>query len=90
MLYVNILKCIYIYYSIFFTAPKIHTPKDSKRSLNFYSQDNIESENNLNSSSELNDVLPLSQTSVVSFNLDENTENEVSNSMTGLYVIPLI
>jgi hypothetical protein len=69
-------------YSILFTVPKIHTPKDSKRSLNFYSQDNIELEGNLNSSSDLNDVLPLSQTSVVSLNLDDNTKNEVSNSMT--------
>lgn len=70
------------------TVPKVHTPKDSKRSLNFCSQENIETEGNLNSSSELNDVLPLSQTSVVSFNLDDVNENEVSNSMTGFFVAP--
>lgn len=63
---------------LLFTVPKICSPKDSKRSLNFFSQENIESDGNLNSSSELNGVLPLSQTSVVSFNLDDKNENEVS------------
>lgn len=58
-----------------FTVPKTKTLKDSKRTLQFSSQENIESKVNLNSSSELNGVLPLSQTSVVSFNLDD--ENEV-------------
>lgn len=56
---------------------KIYSPKDSKRSLNFFSQENNESERNHNLSSELNGVLPLSQTSVVSFNLDDNDENQV-------------
>jgi len=60
-----------------FTATKINTPKDSKRSLNFFSQENIEPVVNLNSSSELNGVFPLSQTSVVSFNLDDINENKV-------------
>lgn len=55
---------------------KIYSPKDSKRSLNFFSQEDIESENH-NLSNDLNGVLPLSQTSVVSFNLDDNDENQV-------------
>lgn len=68
-----------LYYYFIVLVPKICTPKDSKRSLNFYSEEKIESEGNLNLSSELNGVFPLSQTSVVSFNLDDNNENEVCN-----------
>lgn len=58
-------------------APKIHTPKNSRRSLNYFPEENIEFEENVNLSSEFNGVFPLSQTSVVSFNLDNNKENEV-------------
>lgn len=66
-------------YSLFllFIAVKICSPKDSRRSLKFSSNEKIESERNFNLSSELNGVFPLSQTSVVSFNLDDNNENEV-------------
>lgn len=64
-----------VFILLLFTVPKTKTLKDSKRTLQFSSQENIESKVNLNSSSELNGVLPLSQTSVVSFNLDD--ENEV-------------
>lgn len=60
-----------------FTVPKICSPKDSKRSLNFFSQENVEAQGNMNLSSELNGVFPLSQSSVVSFNLDDNNENVV-------------
>lgn len=66
--------------------PKICSPKDSKRSLNFCSQENIESEENLNSSNELNGVFPLSQTSVVSFNLDDNNESEVCYFIIILFI----
>jgi len=59
------------------TAPKINTPKDSKRSLNFFPEENIEPKENLNLSSELNGVFPLSQTSVGSLNLDNGHRNEV-------------
>jgi len=62
---------------LLFIAVKICSPKDSRRSLKFSSNDKIESEGNFNLSSELNGVFPLSQTSVVSFNLDDNNEDEV-------------
>lgn len=61
-------------------APKCITPKDSKRSLNFLSQESTVLEDNFNLSSELNGVFPLSQqsqTSEVSFHLDDNNETEV-------------
>ncbi|KAL4090783.1 hypothetical protein QTP88_025559 [Uroleucon formosanum] len=65
-------------------AVKICSPKDSRRSLKFSSRfssnEKIESEGNLNLSSELNGVFPLSQTSVVSFNLNDNNENEAQPS----------
>jgi len=76
-----ILTIIILYYipSLFllFIAVKICSPKDTRRSLKFSSKEKVEYEENFNLSSELNGVFPLSQTSVVSFNLDDNNENEV-------------
>jgi len=43
----------------------------------FSSNEKVEYEGNFNLSSELNGVFPLSQTSVISYNLDDNNENEV-------------
>lgn len=66
------------YFLILFTAPKIFTPKDSKRSLKFSPKETSKSESYFNLSSESNgDVFPLSQTSVVSFNLDDDLNKEV-------------
>lgn len=89
--YVFIIKCtmkcankvtlIHFYFILLLlTAPKCITPKDSKRSLNFFSQESSVLEDNFNLSSELNGVFPLSQpsqTSEVSFNLGDNNETEV-------------
>ncbi|XP_060851143.1 chromosome transmission fidelity protein 18 homolog [Rhopalosiphum padi] len=61
-------------------AIKICSPKDTRRSLKFSSTEKVESEGNLNLSSELNGVFPLSQTSVVSFNLDDSDKNEAEQS----------
>ncbi|XP_015371775.1 PREDICTED: chromosome transmission fidelity protein 18 homolog [Diuraphis noxia] len=61
-------------------AVKICSPKDTRRSLKFSSNERVEYEGNFNLSSELNGVFPLSQTSVVSCNLDGNNENEVQPS----------
>ncbi|XP_026823474.1 chromosome transmission fidelity protein 18 homolog [Rhopalosiphum maidis] len=61
-------------------AIKICSPKDTRRSLKFSSNENVESEGNINLSSELNGVFPLSQTSVVSFNLDDSDKNEADQS----------
>lgn len=77
ILFLILLWTYFIYYLLLFTVPNICTHKDSKRSLNFCTQENKQSEENLNSSTELNGIVPLSQTSVVSFNLDDNIENEV-------------
>ncbi|XP_050424390.1 chromosome transmission fidelity protein 18 homolog [Adelges cooleyi] len=58
-------------------VPKRHSPKESKRSLNFRTENSIsETTEKLNFSSDLNGVFPLSQSSVVSFGLDENNEND--------------
>lgn len=85
IIYRRILIIIILFYihsfCLLFIAVKICSPKDSRRSLKFSSRfssnEKIESEGNLNLSSELNGVFPLSQTSVVSFNLNDNNENEV-------------
>uniref|UniRef100_A0A2S2NZK5 Chromosome transmission fidelity protein 18 n=1 Tax=Schizaphis graminum TaxID=13262 RepID=A0A2S2NZK5_SCHGA len=61
-------------------AIKICSPKDTRRSLKFSSNEKVESEGNFNLSSELNGVFPLSQTSVVSFNLDDSDKNEAEQS----------
>ncbi|KAF0755680.1 chromosome transmission fidelity protein 18 [Aphis craccivora] len=61
-------------------AVKICSPKDTRRSLKFSSNEKVESERNFNLSSELNGVFPLSQTSVVSFNLDDSNSDEVQQS----------
>lgn len=61
-------------------AVKICSPKDTRRSLKFSSNEKVESERNINLSSELNGVFPLSQTSVVSFNLDDSNSDEALQS----------
>ncbi|XP_025199726.1 chromosome transmission fidelity protein 18 homolog [Melanaphis sacchari] len=62
---------------------KICSPKDTRRSLKFSSNDVADSEGNLNLSSELNGVFPLSQTSMVSFNLDDSNKNKAQQSTSG-------
>lgn len=55
-------------------------PKDTRRSLKFSSNEKNEYEENFNLSSELNGVFPLSQASVVSFDLDDYNGNNAQQS----------